>query len=476
MVKDKNEEDKTLAQIKENERLSELLDEYGETAIPEVEEEKHSTMHHQSTHATGDKEETFKSKTSHDCISETLKEETTESHSQLHENSASSCEKKVDFTVPSAPSFGDLQYQLTKIDPYFEAQQQLKDLVVADSELCIPQSLPVNSDNKLHNLVNSDTIGDGNVLLDAEGINVQPSVPMLEDIEGHLNNRTVLEDSIVYETDEQEPAAKKKIALSDNCEVEPMSEIQLSTLYQNHELAENEAFIAHFIDQERNTPHLEFYELVLGYLRARTNLIGIQKELSTIQEDYEKQKKNIWVFEKRNVTEEGECEDGALLTIKHEYEVACFKEEISEHVSKLLKQMRELLGSSYALHSYEAEMCKLQVENYMQKVLCDCKEFTELPRNARVSGASSQREHQPHLQRHVEKLHTCISVLFAFQRRDVNDHQFVKDSRQWLTDLVAVLLRVATRYDHLFLLNHVLRCPPGVGTWAPPFIQVRMIP
>lgn len=486
VVKLKHEEDKTPAQNKENEKLSELFDEYGGTPIPEerrkeelcLEEEHCSTVHPLSANGSKDREQTCESKTPNDNTSEMLGKETVEKGSELNEKSTSFYEKEEqECTVPSAPSFRELQHQLTKIDPYFKAQQQLKNLAVSDSELCVPQLLPMNSDNKLqHHLANNIINRDGNVLVGDGRIDVQASVPMLEDIEGHFSNRTVLEESIVDETDEQEPAAKTKITFSEECEVKPMTEIQLSTLYQNHELEENEAFIAHFIDQERNTPHLEFYELVLGYLRARTNLTGIQKELSSIQEDYEKQKKNIWVFEKRTVLEEGECEDGALLTIKHEYEVACFKEEITEHVSKLLKQMRELLGNSYALHSYEAEMCKLQVENYMQKVLCGCKEFTELPRNARVCGASSHQEHRPELRPHVEKLHTCISVLFAFQRRGVKDHQFVRDSRQWLTDLVAVLLRVATRYDHLFLLNHILRCPAGVGTWAPPYIQVRAIP
>ena len=29
----------------------------------------------------------------------------------------------------------------------------------------------------------------------------------------------------------------------------------------------------------------------------------------------------------------------------------------------------------------------------------------------------------------------------------------------------------ATLYDHLFLLNHIMRCPAGVGRWAAHYIQ-----
>lgn len=37
---------------------------------------------------------------------------------------------------------------------------------------------------------------------------------------------------------------------------------------------------------------------------------------------------------------------------------------------------------------------------------------------------------------------------------------------------MAALLRVASYRDHLFLLNHVLRAPGGVGRWASSFVQV----
>ena len=475
VVQQKCDKVKTREQDQESETLLELLREYGDTPLPEVarqeegvcqeQKEKDHDPDHFSADLTESREGKDESEASSACAGEAVQ-------ADVKSSTSSSQKKEEENTVPSAPSFGELQHQLTNIDPYFQAQRQLKELVIADSELSVPQSKHMNSGNLV---VMNHGVHSGSVLVETQS-DVLPSVPRLEDIEGHLENGIVLEEGIVDEAveyNEEEPAAKTKITLAEECSIEPMTEVQLSALYHNHELEENEAYIAHFIEHERTTPHLEFYELVLGYLRARTNLIGIQKELSTIKEDYEKQKKNIWVFEKRTVTEEGECEDSALLTIKHDYEIACFKEEISEHVSKLLKQTRELLGNSYALHSYEAEMCKLQVENYMQKVLSDCKEFVELPKNARVC-ASSLKEQRPHLRPHVEKLHSCISVLFAFQRRGVKDHQFVRDSRQWLTDLVAVLLRVATRMDHLFLLNHILRCPAGVGTWAPAYVQVMM--
>lgn len=70
----------------------------------------------------------------------------------------------------------------------------------------------------------------------------------------------------------------------------------------------------------------------------------------------------------------------------------------------------------------------------------------------------------------------CVTILFNFQRRVLKDGKFVTDTREWLAKLVAILLRVATWQDHLFLLNHILRCPGGVMNWAKSFVQVPVHP
>jgi hypothetical protein len=66
----------------------------------------------------------------------------------------------------------------------------------------------------------------------------------------------------------------------------------------------------------------------------------------------------------------------------------------------------------------------------------------------------------------LNRLRSSISVLFSFVRVKHKDEVFVDDVRGWLDCLVAVLLRIADRTDHLFILNHCLRCPAGLGKWA----------
>lgn len=66
-------------------------------------------------------------------------------------------------------------------------------------------------------------------------------------------------------------------------------------------------------------------------------------------------------------------------------------------------------------------------------------------------------EESMHLNSFINEIRTAISVLFAFRRKLIKDGIFLEDTSDWLTRLVAVLLRVANYQDHLFLLHHVLR-------------------
>lgn len=70
------------------------------------------------------------------------------------------------------------------------------------------------------------------------------------------------------------------------------------------------------------------------------------------------------------------------------------------------------------------------------------------------------------------EIRVTISVLFSFLRRQVPDKEFSNDVKKWLEKLIALYVRTATWQDHLFLIYHVLRCPPGVATWAVSFIQM----
>lgn len=74
----------------------------------------------------------------------------------------------------------------------------------------------------------------------------------------------------------------------------------------------------------------------------------------------------------------------------------------------------------------------------------------------------------------MREIRVTISILFSFLRRQVPDKEFSHDIKKWLEKLTANYIRIATWQDHLFLIYHVLRCPPGVASWATSLIQMPL--
>lgn len=72
----------------------------------------------------------------------------------------------------------------------------------------------------------------------------------------------------------------------------------------------------------------------------------------------------------------------------------------------------------------------------------------------------------------MREVRVTVSVLFSFLRRQVPDKEFSNDIKKWLEKLAAYYVRVATWQDHLFIIYHVLRCPPGIASWATSLIQI----
>lgn len=135
----------------------------------------------------------------------------------------------------------------------------------------------------------------------------------------------------------------------------------------------------------------------------------------------------------------GECQDGNPVSATHEYSIAHFNQQTLIAMTRNLSAIKESLHNVQALYCYESETLRLQIDHYVQRVCISCKEFANLPANAPVILTA----HQPasHAMPQLVELRMCITILFNFQRRVLKDVKFVGDSRDWLSKLVAVLLR-----------------------------------
>ncbi|GAB6019246.1 hypothetical protein CHUAL_000850 [Chamberlinius hualienensis] len=253
--------------------------------------------------------------------------------------------------------------------------------------------------------------------------------------------------------------------------VRPFLESQLKSLYYNQELECNDLYVNHFIESYRCFDSHEFFELVASYQKNRLELLSTMNLFDELKHSYDFKVDQVWTSVTQVTKAQKKCRDGINVVGSYEYRKAVFNENTSEELKSLLLAIQTAVNETYALHAYKVELSKSQVDSYIYRLLSTSTILAAIPRNAPVQVYFPDMR-PSELVTHVEKLKCCISILFSFQRQSLKDKQFIFDSRQWLTKLVAVLLRVGTFEDHLFIMNHVMRCPAGISNWAASFIQI----
>lgn len=65
----------------------------------------------------------------------------------------------------------------------------------------------------------------------------------------------------------------------------------------------------------------------------------------------------------------------------------------------------------------------------------------------------------------------AIEVLFNFQRYRTRDNFFYVYTRQLLKQTIDIVYNYGNYNETLFVINHVLRCPPGISQWATNFVR-----
>lgn len=277
-------------------------------------------------------------------------------------------------------------------------------------------------------------------------------------------------DSIINEIDETHTVFE---------EIMPFTESQLASLYINKELALIDIFISEFIEVQLKSNTIrqqhKLQQLLTNYLRVRNHLIISSHELEILKKSCKELQKQLWCLDKACIREAGECQDGNPVFATHEYCTAHFNQQAFSALTRNLSKIKDLLYNTQALYYHEEDILNYQIGNYINTVYDSCHKFVGFPSgmedvNLLPLHISSQEFPQ------LMELRMCITILFNFQRKLLKDGKFLEETRDWLKKLIAVLLKVATWQDHLFILNHILRCPGGVMNWAHGFVQVPMHP
>ncbi|XP_008592561.1 PREDICTED: ectopic P granules protein 5 homolog [Galeopterus variegatus] len=253
-------------------------------------------------------------------------------------------------------------------------------------------------------------------------------------------------------------------------ELVPFTKEQLKILEPGSWLENVESYLEEFDSMAHQDRH-EFYELLLNYSRCRKQLLLAEAELLTLTSDCQNAKSRLWHFKEEQMSVQGICADQVKVSGYHRYQRVEMNESALGELKKLFDAKSEHLHQTLALHSYTSVLSKLQVESYIYALLNSSAVLRSLAIHQQ-GRASKQAESIPS---DLCQLKECISVLFMFTRRVNEDTQFHDDILLWLRKLVTVLQRVGCPGDHLFLLNHILRCPAGVSKWAVPFIQIKVL-
>ncbi|XP_018596418.2 ectopic P granules protein 5 homolog isoform X3 [Scleropages formosus] len=215
----------------------------------------------------------------------------------------------------------------------------------------------------------------------------------------------------------------------------------------------------------------ELHELLLHYSRCRKQLIQAQAELRAANSDCKSSQNRLWSFRDEQLTLQGVCADQAKVSRYHRFQQVVLNRAVLSELQRQFEMKAELLHQTVALHTYTAVLSRLQIESYLYQLLAK----NPVTRNIAVAEPASDWSESKVQLSSLQSLKESISVLFSFTRRAFEDTQFQEDIHMWLRKLVSVLHRVGSVGDHLFLLNHLLCCPAGVGKWAVQFLQVKVL-
>ncbi|XP_010075548.1 PREDICTED: ectopic P granules protein 5 homolog, partial [Pterocles gutturalis] len=253
-------------------------------------------------------------------------------------------------------------------------------------------------------------------------------------------------------------------------ELVPFTREQLKIFEPCSWLENVDSYVEEFESVAHQERH-EFYELLLNYMRCRKQVLLAEAELQTMTTDCQNVKGRLWTFKEEQKTVQGVCADQCKVTGHHRYQTVKLNESVLGELKKLLEAKAEHVHQTLALHLYTSVLSRLQVESYVYRLLSS----SSLLRSVALQQQEQVSKQSENLSSDLGHLKECISVLFSFTRRVIEDPQFQSDLLMWLQRLVAVLQRIGCPGDHLFLFNHILRCPAGISEWAVPFIQIKVL-
>ena len=254
----------------------------------------------------------------------------------------------------------------------------------------------------------------------------------------------------------------------------PLTEMELYSFCPTPLLDTNQVYVDSFVRRASPadlTGH-PLYQLLVSFQTSRLEKLSSQQDCGDIEKRARLVFSNIWSLNKKIVKGTGQCRDHNRVVRTHEFESAQMNTQELETLEIVSKDLRSHLTREVTVKASHCEYERLEIVSYLSNLLQSCEEFRGLSSDKPVRATDPSVLHFI-TETQNASLRDCLSVLFIFERRPKRDELFHQLLRGWITALLSYLLRTASYSDHLFILNHLLRCPPGVGEWCAPFIQFQ---
>uniref|UniRef100_A0A8C3XNI7 Ectopic P-granules autophagy protein 5 homolog n=1 Tax=Chelydra serpentina TaxID=8475 RepID=A0A8C3XNI7_CHESE len=190
-----------------------------------------------------------------------------------------------------------------------------------------------------------------------------------------------------------------------------------------------------YMEEFENIAHQdrhEFHELLLNYWRCRKQLLLAEAELQAMTSDCQSAKDRLWTFKEEQQSVKGICADQCQVSDYYRYQTVEMNESVLGELKRLFEAKAEHVHQTLVLHSYTSMLSRLQVESYIYGLL----NSSSLLRSVAVQQQEQASKQSENLSSDLGHLKECVSILFGFTRRVIEDPQFQSDLLLWLQRLV----------------------------------------
>ena len=157
---------------------------------------------------------------------------------------------------------------------------------------------------------------------------------------------------------------------SDPTSMQPFTPAQLATLYTNHELSSAEGHLASFVASQKDLERHPLHELLRNYRQARRHAVAARQKVNDALSASHHHRDRVWHVEGHVETEEGECEDGNVVSAEHKYETATFDAEGGAATLQMhVRTAKRALVDELAPAKFRTRIRRMQVEECVVKAI-----------------------------------------------------------------------------------------------------------